>query len=361
MVNHLMKRMLAGAQAEKADERKVKVKNLSERVQFHGLYELKPGVWVDVPYDLAKRLVGDPSHSVMVAMLDSQDRPSGAVTRVNPISSAWRQTDSRIVDIIIPIHNQLAYLKTCIASIRANARHCRIITVDDGSTSDIGDWLSAQHVDEHIRHEKPLGFGRSCNAGMLASRAEWVCVLNSDTIVGPHAMSVMQSVGAIGFDIVGPTTSNSSGIQCDHTLASNRHAMTANEVAAIALRRTRDHLTDYQETDVFGFCMLIHRRVIEQIGGFDYERYADGYYEDWDYVWRAQQCGFRVVWAKGAYVHHYGHASFQDRFGWEKIHALSDRNKLMFAERKDKGETLYFPLKERVIKHGKRIACKPAG
>lgn len=301
----------------------VRVYNASGIKQGHGTYELLPGEWTSIPHDLAMRLSEDQNYIV---------------------EGMTRRRLRRAVDIIIPVHNQLPYLKKCLDSIRLHTDHFGLIAVDDGSEPEVGRWMAEQEFDSIIRHEQPMGFSRSCNAGIAVSKAPYVCLLNSDTVVAPHWLSVMLSVAALGFDIVGPTTCHSSGIQCDHSIAPKRHDMGASEIFRLGDDRLREHLTAFKETEVYGFCLLVSRRVVERIGGFDWVRYRDGYYEDTDYVWRAQQAGFASAWAKGSYVHHFGCMSFTDRIGMEKVKALSDRNNAIFEKRKKQTRDLYFDL-----------------
>ena len=66
-----------------------------------------------------------------------------------------------------------------------------------------------------------------------------------------------------------------------------------------------------EETDrLVGFCLLIRRAVVGDIGVFD-ERFGLGCFEDDDYCRRAVAAGWRAVIARDAYVHHYGGLTFQ--------------------------------------------------
>lgn len=328
-------------------EEMVPVFNGTGKHQTYGLFRLFAGEWTSVPKSLAESLACVDGYTVDGA----RKRPStgGMPLRSTPHATIDPLACCRRVDIVIPVHNALDRLKECVLSIRANVRNCNVVIVNDGSKPDVATWLKGQDFDAVVTHEEPQGFGKSCNAGLLRTSSPWVCVLNSDTLIAPHAMSVMQSVGALGFGIVGPTTSNSSGIQCDHELAQRRFKMVQAQVNKVGYDRCRQFLVEYEETDVFGFCMLISQDVINTIGGFDWVRYGDGYYEDWDFVWRAQQAGFKSAWAKGAYVHHYGTASFEERLGWPEIHRLSDRNKVHFDARIKSNAGLFFDLSKGII------------
>ena len=58
-----------------------------------------------------------------------------------------------------------------------------------------------------------------------------------------------------------------------------------------------------------GFCLLLGRKLVGQIGGFD-ERFVPGFFEDDDYAARAQHAGFKPWVAADVFVHHYGSKTF---------------------------------------------------
>lgn len=338
MPNKLMAKLGGGPKPEAHDD--VLVRYNGEVDQWHGTVCIRAdGAFYRVPWDLGRRLQGLKGYEVL-----------GHDAIRSRLPALGRKATDKTVDIVIPVHNQLAFLQECIQSIRDNVTDYRLIIVNDGSSPEVGRWLADNEMDVVVNHSIAQGFSRSCNDGMARCTSPWICVLNSDTVIAPHAFAVMRSVASLGFDIVGPTTSDSSGLQCDHTLAPRKRQMSVGEIDQIGHTRARQHLSEYVETEVYGFCMLLSRAVVTVIGGFDFERYLDGYYEDADYVWRAQRAGFRSAWAKGAYVHHRGQASFEGRIGWEKIHALSERNRNVFEERKQQTDLtdLRFDLKRGV-------------
>src|SRR5262249_12280783 len=59
-----------------------------------------------------------------------------------------------------------------------------------------------------------------------------------------------------------------------------------------------------------GFCLLIRRAVLDQIGLLD-ERFGIGCFEDDDFCLRAVRAGWKAVVARDAFVHHYGNRTFQ--------------------------------------------------
>jgi len=88
------------------------------------------------------------------------------------------------------------------------------------------------------------------------------------------------------------------------------------------------YFEDYHVEDrlLCGDAMLIRRAVIQRIGVTD-PRYF-GYFGDIDYGLRAQRAGFRLVCAKGAWLHHTGALSLRwetDRPASQGDQAFGDR------------------------------------
>ena len=76
-----------------------------------------------------------------------------------------------------------------------------------------------------------------------------------------------------------------------------------------------------------GFCMLIKRACLNEVGYFDLESFGKGYGEENDFCQRAIMLGWKNVIAADIFVWHYGGGSF----GYEKnqriTHAMAVINK----------------------------------
>ena len=80
------------------------------------------------------------------------------------------------------------------------------------------------------------------------------------------------------------------------------------------------------ETEIYGFCYLVARKVINKIGVFDYKRYPIGSAEEKDFSWRAGKAGYKSYHVKDSYVHHYGNKTFNEmRINPHTIRVENDR------------------------------------
>lgn len=209
-------------------------------------------------------------------------------------------------DIIIPVWNQRAFTEECLDSIKTNTDgDYQIIIVDNASQPDTREYLERVKASGElpltlIRNEENLGFIKAVNQGLTASTAQFVCLLNNDTLVTKgwlaEMISVAKSVPDIG--IVNPS-SNNLGQKPTAGESINKYAETFAQCAG-----------QYVEVGAaIGFCMLIKREVIDAIGFLD-EIYGMGNFEDTDYSRKAVNKGYRCVRACGAYVYHRESSSF---------------------------------------------------
>lgn len=219
------------------------------------------------------------------------------------------------VDIIICVHNALDDVKNCLDSLlRETLPPYHLILVDDGSGEETKLFLQAFAASQGaklIRHETAQGYTKAANAGMRVSTADLVCLLNSDTIVTPFWLDRM--VAALLADrytgIVGPLSNTASWQSIPETLKDGDwventypEGITPKKMA-LMLAATSPRR--YPKVGFLnGFCLLIRKKLIEDIGMFDEETFGAGYGEENDFCLRAQKTGWNLAVADDAYVHH---------------------------------------------------------
>lgn len=226
------------------------------------------------------------------------------------------QSHQQAVDIIVCIHNALEDVKRCLTSVlRSTVPPYRLILVDDGSADETREYLERFAVGQPcvlLRHETALGYTRAANAGLQTSSAPYVLLLNSDTIVVPRwldrLVSCAESAPRIG--MVGPLSNTASwqsvpavfdpaGDWAENPLPQGWDLNSyADEVA-------RESAKIYPFVGFLnGFCLLIKRELIQEIGLFDAETFGRGYGEENDYCLRATQAQWKLALADDCYVFH---------------------------------------------------------
>jgi GT2 family glycosyltransferase len=233
------------------------------------------------------------------------------------------QVHQATAEIIVCVHNALADVQRCLESV---ARHTTapygLILVDDGSDAPTRDYLvefaGAQGA-TLLRNEHALGYTFAANQGLRRSTADYVVLLNSDTIVTPEWLDRMIACAALSAQIglVGPLSNAATWqsipeIQAggDWALNSLPEGLSVPEMGELVAQ----YATAVYPSMPFlnGFCLLIRRQVIEQIGYFDEETFGPGYGEENDFCLRARQAGWQLALADDAYVYHAQSKSYTD-------------------------------------------------
>jgi GT2 family glycosyltransferase len=219
--------------------------------------------------------------------------------------------------IIIVSYNSRSDLENALGSLTVPppAVAHEIVVVDNASTDS-----TAAHVRERwprvrlIASENNLGFAQANNVGIRNSASELVLLVNPDTLVTGAAVdrlvSIMDSRPDVA--IVGPRIVDGRGraelsfgamispwaeLRQKLLVRGNDRGLSA--IALLVDRMTRrTHLVDW----VSGACMLIRRRDLDQVGGFDPRFFM--YAEDVDLCATVRARGRSVLFASDPQVVH---------------------------------------------------------
>jgi GT2 family glycosyltransferase len=220
----------------------------------------------------------------------------------------------RLVSIVIVTRNGLALTRECFESLRLHTPEPHeVIFVDNGSTDGTPEYLrNVVRAYEHVKviaRSKNTGFAAGNNQGLSLASGRFVVLLNNDTVVTEGWLSglvnVLDEFADVG--LVGPMTNYVSGPQ----LVSEASYGSLAEMEAFATRWKRNNSgVSEPARRLVGFCLLVHRVVIDKIGGLD-ERFGTGNCEDDDFCLRAFQAGFRARIAREVFIHHVGGQTFR--------------------------------------------------
>jgi len=235
--------------------------------------------------------------------------------RYEPSDRASASTATPVVSVVVLTYNALEYTRLCAASLvrYTDARH-ELIFVDNGSDGETQEFLRELAAEndrvQAIFNGTNLGFAAGNNVGIAAACGDYVCLLNSDTVVTDQwlerLLAPAEADPRVG--LVGPVTNSITGSQKLPDVPYNQASLAGLEKFAAALG-SQFSGRNQQALWVVGFCVLIRRELIERIGGLD-ESFGRGNYEDTDYCLRAFLAGYRAVVAFDSFVHHFGSRSF---------------------------------------------------
>ena len=231
------------------------------------------------------------------------------------------------LSIIVPVHDAPEVTRRCLTSLQKYAPKAEIILVDDASKLEEAKKLLEDFSNRNswklIRHLEPLGHSQACGAGASVATRRFLCLLNSDTVATPWCwrpiVQAFEDNPKIG--VAGPSTSYSGNLQTLHLAFSTRSYLNDSQICEYARRL----LGEYPDTIlidlpwVSGFAFFIRRSLWEQLGGFD--RNLPDYGNDVELCRRLQGIGYRVVYVRNSYIHHFAGASYSKMFAADSLSA----------------------------------------
>lgn len=205
--------------------------------------------------------------------------------------------------IIIPVHNQLPYLISCISTVISHTKNFKLIIVDDGSTDkDTIDWLDS-HSKEYVvlRNDTAKGFSIACNKGIDYAMEHFdfycLCLLNSDTEIKTNNW----------FEKVERYFQENENIGLASVVSDNATHQSINDVEKY-LKNINEKPT-LETRLVHGFCYFMGKNIIESIGRFDDDKFPHYGSED-DFALKSIKYGFKNIIVGSVFVLHKGHRSY---------------------------------------------------
>jgi len=256
------------------------------------------------------------------------------------------------------------FTRQCLLSlekIRTAGFSLKVVVVDNNSPEPIADLKKEFSGNIFIKNKENLGFAEGNNVGIryaLKHSADYVMLLNNDTIVDPQMIVQLIKVGESDkkIGILGPKIYFAPGYEF------HKERYKPNEQGkviwyaggimdwknVIGRHRGVDEVdrgqyNEIEETDfVSGCAMMVRRSVLENIGLFDEKYFL--YYEDADFCQRAKQAGYKTVFVPQAKVWHKNLGT--GRTGTELQDYYLTRNRLLFGLRWATSRTKLALLKE---------------
>ena len=222
---------------------------------------------------------------------------------------------SHRVTVVVPNWNGERFLSTCLGSLRLQSfGSFETVLVDNGSAD-----ASVAFVGRNFPEVRVLalpengGFSAAVNAGIRASDAAYVALLNNDTEVDPGWLEAL---------VRAADTHPEAGLFASKLV--DFYDRRILDGAGDVLRRSGlPYRLGHGEPDrgqydkatlVFGACAgaaMYRRSMLGDVGLFDEDFFANC--EDGDLSFRAQLAGYRCLFVPGSVVYHMGSATFGKR------------------------------------------------
>lgn len=224
------------------------------------------------------------------------------------------------IDIIIINYNSTDYTLRCIKSARlVMGERVNFIVVDNNST-DEPDRILKQNPDIHfIKNSINLGFGNAINHALDSTSSQYIMLLNPDAIVLDFSLDEILNyleehpeVAIAGPMILEPDGSVQGSARRFPTVWTSifgrkspltrlfpRNPITKKEFICFNGGTEKPQTVDW----VSGACMIIRRKAIMQVGGFDSQFFM--YWEDADLCKRLKEKGWKTVYFPKSKICHY--------------------------------------------------------
>lgn len=258
--------------------------------------------------------------------------PSGEIVIV---SDFWPRLDAarragRLPTIVVPVYNAFDDIVDCFnALLAATDAAVPIVIVDDGSTdARVAPFLARMALLDQVRvltHATNLGYTQAVNAGIRACSGN-VVLLNSDTRVAPgwlgHLVAALAEHPRVG--TVTAVSNNAGVFSVPEAAKDNRMPLALSDThVARAFAYSSDGPVAVGTGN--GFCMLIARDMLDDVGLFDEQAYPRGYGEENDLAMRAIAQGWRHLVTDATFVFHKRSSSFRELGGRDEIYARSQQ------------------------------------
>ncbi len=213
--------------------------------------------------------------------------------------------------VVIPNWNGERFLSTCLSSLRRQTyRDFETVIVDNGSSDGSVEFVRRDFPELRvIPLPENRGFSGAVNAGIMASDAEYVALLNNDTEVDPGWLGALVRA-ADAYPEAGFFASKLVDFHDRNLLDGAGDALRLSGFPYRLGHGERDRGQFDRPAYVFSACAaaaLYRRAMLEDVGLFDEDFVS--YCEDGDLSFRAQLAGYRCLYVPDAVVYHMGSAS----------------------------------------------------
>lgn len=238
------------------------------------------------------------------------------------------------VSIIIVNWNGEDVIGECLSSLfQQDYKNIEVIVLDNDSKDRSKDIIKKKFKNvKLIESDKNLGFAEGNNVAVKQAKGEYILLLNSDATVTGNLLTILinqlnkdKKIGIIQPKIL----YKSNSLHKDGVINSIGAFFTNTGFLYYVGYGKKANIPLYDnEREIFsayGACMLIRKKVIEEVGLFDSDFFL--YFEETDFCIRVWLAGWKIVYTPWSVVYHMGGVSAR-KFGKDKVFFHSFKNRI---------------------------------
>ncbi|MHB8545736.1 MAG: glycosyltransferase family 2 protein [Nitrosotalea sp.] len=221
------------------------------------------------------------------------------------------------VSIVIPTRDNVILLKRCIKSLKNKTvyKNFEVIIVDNNSEKEETKSYLASLPYKIVRYKEPFNFAKINNIAVSQTNGDYLLFMNDDVAaLESDWLSEMISLYQLkGVGVVGPklvydnSTVQHAGIAILKT-GSGFHPMNGLDSRSAGYFGFLNTIRNCSA--VTGACLLISRKIFDEVGRFD-EKF-DLYYNDVDLCLKVVNQGYRVIYTPYAKLLHQGSSKIKE-------------------------------------------------
>jgi GT2 family glycosyltransferase/glycosyltransferase involved in cell wall biosynthesis len=223
--------------------------------------------------------------------------------------------------VVVPVYGNFDLTMACLHAVLSTktAVEFQLLVVDDASpeprlTQEL-ERLSAAGLFRLLKNDSNLGFVATVNRAFASCPEGDIILLNSDAIVYDYWLDRLLDAAqsdALNSRIgtVTPFSNNATICSYPSFAHDNNERLEIGFAELDQLFARCNARKTLPIPTAVGFCMLIKRECLKQVGQFDEASFGKGYGEETDFCLRASGLGWQHVIAGDTFVRHLGSASF---------------------------------------------------
>ena len=240
-----------------------------------------------------------------------------------------------VITVILNTNRRQDTLETLDSLAKCDYQNHKVIVLDNASEDGSVEAISSEFPDvQIIELNENLGYAGNNNVGIAAAMnqgADWIFVLNEDTIVDleciSHMIAAAQNhshagiLGPLVYHFDEPEVIQTAGGVIDHNWQAQHIGQNQHDQGQYSGVREVDWIS--------GCAILVNRQVIEQVGDLDSRFFY--YWEETDWCLRARESGWKLYCVSAAKLWHKGVQ--RDYRPSPNVTYYSSRNRLLLLKK----------------------------